>query len=139
MASFHKRCRYRAAQARDFKFSGRVSDILAKEIGPDWHNRISRPYISEDIDRLGGDYDFAIIVVDPTRNTADRFSLVIFSESADHQKPHTPFWLYRDRDLSGGVLRWSRAGLYLTNYDEDGAETTCLIMWDTNKQTYVCS
>ncbi len=127
--------RYRIARADDFNFS----EAAKKKGGLDIEHRIKFPYIEGDFNYDYISKDRAVIVVDTTRSDAERFGLVIFNASEDVRDIPQPHWLYRERDLSKTVLSWSRDGLGLMEYREDGAFVVCHVKWDKQQRKYSCS
>lgn len=119
--------RYRVAHPDDFNFSDQ--------------NRKDRyrPYGAGD---FNGDHeydDFAVIVVDTTRNDALRFGLVIFNVRKVGNGYDGPFWLYRESDLSKVSLTTSSHGpLLVAKYGEDDAIKLCVVRWEQEQKEYEC-
>lgn len=128
--------RYRIARASDFSFS----DAALQSGGHDLDMRLVSPYMVGDIDRDYRSRDVGVIVIDTTRDEAERFGLVIFTElkGGDREAIPQPFWLYRERDLSKAMLSWDSEGMNLRTYRDDGSFTLCRIKWNKRQQRYYC-
>jgi hypothetical protein len=126
---------YRLADVHDFLFS----EAARREGGIDLQRWSNFPVVIGDFDGDGRARDAAIIVVDTNRNDSERFGLVIFINITDVANSARPYWVYRNRDLSRTMLGWSRDGLSLREYLEDGTFTLCHIRWNKLHHEYVCN
>ena len=96
------------------------------------------PFEGGDINHDGAFKDFALIVVDTTRQDPDRFGLVIFNDTGKNERPYSIHWLFRDTDMSTTALSWSSDGLGITRYTEDGYSWYCNVKWSAQKE-YSCT
>lgn len=126
--------RYRPAGAGDFRFSA----AAIEKGGIDLQRWIEFPVINGDFNEDHKARDAAIIIVDTTRNNSERFGVVIFHDIDDPTTRYQPHWLYRERDLSETFLGWSRDGLSVREYRDDGTFTLCRVKWDKQRQVYSC-
>ena len=126
--------RYRAAGASDFRFSA----AAIEKGGIDLRRWAEFPIVNGVFNEDHKARDAAIIVVDMARNDPERFGVIIFHDIDDPSTPYQPHWLYRERDLSETVLGWSRDGLSLREYREDGTSTLCRVRWDKQRKEYTC-
>lgn len=129
--------RYRIARASDFNFPEAARQSHERDLVM----YLAAPYVVNDIDRDYRSRDAAVIVVDTTRNDAERFGLVIFTEpeDGDGETVPEPFWLYRDRDLSRTFIGWNSEGMNLRTYRDDGTYTVCYVKWERRQQRYFCN
>src|SRR5207253_5640629 len=88
---------YRWAQAGDFHIPEWAMEdfYLAKDI----ERQTKSPFQSGDINSDNTYEDFAVIVIDTTKQNNNRYSLVIFNEPKGEQEEFTMHWLIRDTDL----------------------------------------
>jgi hypothetical protein len=132
--------RYRAAQADDFFLSPKARKILG--LAPDTPNDaihcFKTPYIGGDINRDGAYNDLAVIVIDKEKRDESRFGLVIFNEPAEKDGKYTAHWLFRDRNLSGAMIRWWSGGLLLVNFTNKGDQQICSVKWNEKIKSYFC-
>ena len=122
---------YRLANSADFHFP---EWAIRHRLIPD-KERIERPFIQS----WSG---YAAIVVDVTREDANRFGVVIFTTDEGSTKEENLrngiHWFLRNRDLSRSALDASSGRLFLTEFDEQGTSTTCDIGWDDLERKYRC-
>jgi hypothetical protein len=79
----------------------------------------------------------AAIVVDTTRNDADRFGLVIFSAAGEGDGSYKPHWIYQVRDLSRSVV-WTGSGdLMVADYNDDGSREVSYVNWDKISRRFI--
>jgi hypothetical protein len=119
--------RYRMARPEEFHISRRASSesVSASACG--------------DINRDGQSYDFAAIVVDSTRDDAERFGVVVFNQSKHGEAYDGPHWLYRGADLSGvSISRYSSGPMNVRKYRDDRKVEVCEVTWDHPRKQYVC-
>ncbi len=121
--------RYR--MARPDEFSGRAQRHI------DSYGGIYLPLLF-DINRDHGFDDFAVIVVDSTRNDDGRFGLVIFSAPEPGGRVFEPSWVFRDRDLSKMALSRASQRLVVTEHREDGSQQSCFVRWHPRQRLYTC-
>jgi hypothetical protein len=124
---------YRVARAADF----RIPEVVVREYAHDINIAINLPCVGGDFN-LDGAGDRACIVVDNTRNDMARFGLVIFNGLKEKETMPQLFWLYQGRNLAKTVMGWSRDGLDITEYHEDGTYSICHVRWDKEQQDYIC-
>jgi hypothetical protein len=130
--AFTKDGRYRWARPEDFKFPGWAT--ANTEAG---RSRML-PFEGGDINHDGAFNDFALIVVDTTRQAPNRFGLVIFNDPGKNGRLYSIHWLFRDTDMSTTALSWSSDGLGVTRYAEDGYSWYCVVKWNA-KKGYSCT
>jgi hypothetical protein len=131
---FTKSGQYRVAVKNDFHLSE-----AAKKVQPnDVEKATAHPYVGGDINHDGAYHDFAVIVVDTTKNETARFGLVIFNQPAERKSSYETHWLYRDRDLSKTILEWWSGGLAVREYRDDGSYQYCYGNWDGRAKAYSC-
>lgn len=128
--------RYRIARAGDFNFP----EAAWQRRRVDLERYVAAPYVVNDIDRDYRSRDAAVVVGDTTRDDAERFGLVIFTEPADGdgETVPQPFWLYRDRDLSRTSIGWDSEGMALLHSRDDGTNAVCHVKWDRQRRRYDC-
>jgi len=131
---FEQGGRYRWAQRDDF----RIPDWAISAYRADIIKSIENPFESGDINHDGAYRDFALIVVDTTRQDPERFGIVIFNEPRRVDGKYQAHWLLRDKDLSGTVLDWSSGGLGVEQFFDDGLHLHCFVEWNTINKTYTC-
>jgi hypothetical protein len=129
---FIKDGRYRLANENDF----RIPDWAVKQDHLD-RKDIEVPFILSS-------FGFAAIVVDTTRDYAEGFGLIILSTDEGNEdganEKNVIHWFCRNKDLSRTVLGGApgSAGLYTTEYSEDGSSVLCRIGFDDHNRQYVC-
>lgn len=128
---------YRLAQPEDFQFSDGAKKQLRAIFGEQWETRAFNPYTGGNINHDQFYHDYAYIVVDRAKSDSRRFGLVIFNEEAG-DRPHTAYWLYKDRNLSSVVFGWASSGLHIEEYDTPGKAAVCYVNWNSAHQTYSC-
>lgn len=129
--------RYRVARASDFNFP----EAARQSSGRDLDIYLAAPYMTGDIDRDYRSRDVAVVVVDTTRDDAERYGLVIFTEpeDGDSETIPQPYWLYRNRDLSRTFIGWNSEGMNLRTYRDDGSFTLCRVKWNRQRRQYLCN
>ena len=129
--SFTANGRYRLALKNDLKSP-------AREFGSDSLNSIFA-YCWGQLGTNSVKNHLAAIVVDTSRNDADRFGLVIFSAAETADGLYKPYWVYQKRDLSGSVV-WTGSGdLMVADYKEDGSREVFYVQWDKMRRRFVTS
>jgi hypothetical protein len=127
--SFTADGRYRLALKEDLKSP-------AREFGSDSLNSIFA-YCWGRLGTKSVKNHLAAIVVDTSRNDADRFGLVIFSAANDGDDSYKSYWVYQERDLSRSVV-WTGSGdLMVADYKEDGSREVSYVQWDNS--TSLCN
>jgi hypothetical protein len=81
-------------------------------------------------------YHLAVIVIDPTRDRATAYGVVIFSAPRNGDGSYRPYWLMRDRDLSNAFF--SGYSGYLELIDQKNRSNMCDIHWDSRLNKYSC-
>ncbi len=130
---FTKDGRHRWARPEDFRFPGWATANSEAGRSRMW------PFQAGDVNQDGAFNDFALIVVDTTRQNPDRFGLVIFNDPGKNAGPYSIHWLFRNTDLSTTALSWSSDGLGVTRYTEDGYSSHCSVKWNAHKREYSCT
>lgn len=131
---FTKSRQYRVAGENDFH----LPEAAKKNRSGDLDRAIEHPFVGGDINHDGAYNDFAVIVVDTTKNEADRFGVVIFNQQATRKGSYETHWLYRQQDLSKTVMEWWSGGLAIDRYNEDGSYQSCYVNWNGRLKTYTC-
>lgn len=126
--------KYRLARPEDFNFSQAAKERLSKYDSM-WFKRTKYPYIFGDIARANSSTDLALIVVDTSKHTLDRFRIVIFNTTGPNTIP-TSHWLLRGHDLSTSILGWAGNWPSLSRYNEDGSVESFFINWDKQHRVY---
>jgi hypothetical protein len=125
---FIKDGRYRLASPDDFSFP----NASRKEM--------YRPYSIGDFNGDQQYQDFAVIVIDTSRNDDQRFGIVIFNEQEGGTGYDGPFWLYRESDLSRVSLTITSHGpLLVAKHNEDDPVKLCVVSWEQDQREYKCS
>jgi hypothetical protein len=125
-AAFVKSGRYRMAQRKDMHDSEAMS---RRPFAYTWGNL---GYTREQSQR----YHLAVIVVDTTRASSDRFGVVIFSAPSGGKGVYKVYWLMRDRDLANAFF--SGYSGYLELVDQTNRSNGCDIYWNSRMQKYAC-
>jgi hypothetical protein len=85
---------------------------------------------------------FVAIVVDTTRDHAERFGLLIITADDntknDSDEKDDIHWVFRQKDLSHAAIGVSSGRVYLQEFREDGTYTSCDILWVEQKREYAC-
>jgi hypothetical protein len=84
------------------------------------------------------DDHLAAIVVDTTKNDVNRFGLVIFSPVKGKHEEYNINWLYRNVDLSKFTVNRASGDLYVTQYSDDGRQSSCSVKWNKKLKTFEC-
>jgi hypothetical protein len=133
--------KYRIAGADDFSMP---PTIKQSQYWIDVSRAISLPCNAGDFNGDGGS-DRACIMIDTTRNDSEKFGIVIIegtrSELGTPITKPTPslHWLYQGMDLSQTILSYTlRDGLRVREYFDDGSRRSCQVIWDRQKQEYLC-
>lgn len=130
--------KYRLAAKEDFKFPTGA----CKEDSNCMEWAINLPILDAEIDGDATvqrpDKDVAAIVVDTTIESQNRFGVVIFNASPDPTAVPTAHWLIKDKDLSKAKLGYSRDGLSVSLYNDDGSYINCYARWDKASGEYNC-
>ncbi len=122
---FAKVNHYRIANVSDFDFS----ESNGPRHAPYW-------YGSGDFNRDEKYSDFALIIVDVTRNDPLRFGLIIFNAKADGYED--PIWLYRDSDLSKTSLNTTSHGPLMIAKHGMNQVDICTVKWRSKQKGYKC-
>lgn len=130
--------KYRLAAKEDFKFPNGA----CKEDSNCMEWAINLPILDGEIDGdvtvQRPDNDVAAIVVDKTIESENRFGVVIFNATPDPSAIPVAHWLMRDKDLSKAKLGYSRDGLSVSLYNDDGSYINCYARWDKARDEYDC-
>ncbi|MEN3334930.1 MAG: hypothetical protein V7641_4295 [Blastocatellia bacterium] len=125
---------FRWAGKEDFQIPQWAIQAYSRDI----ERAIESPFQGGDINHDGAFSDFAVMVVDMSRQAADRFGIVIFNEPTKLNGDYTVHWLKRNLDLSSTILDWSSSGLGISRYNADGSFTHCFVQWEKTKHKYYC-
>ena len=135
--NFIKDGRYRIARAEDFKMPEWTKTVYYSS---SIKSAMEYPYCDGDINHDGVHDDFAFIVVDKTRDDANRFSIVIFNTRKGGKGYNEPRWLYRDSDLSRTTLGRSSDGpMHISQYRDNGDYSFCFVKWNRQRREYECN
>jgi hypothetical protein len=124
---------YRLATSADFNIPQSVRDAS----GDDIDKATKLPCVPEDFN-FDGASDRACIIISENLNALHKFSLVIVSGSSANNPIPIVHWLFKQKDLSMTILGWSRDGLGVTQYNNDGTSTVCHVKWDSNQKSFFC-
>jgi hypothetical protein len=131
---FTRNGQYRIANVSDFKMPEWTKTVYYSS---SIDASVKYPYCDGDINRDRVQYDFAFIVVNSSRNDADRFGIVIFGKRKDGKDYESPRWLLRDSDLSTTTLGRSSGGpMHVTQYRDDGTYRFCQVTWNRQLKEY---
>lgn len=120
---------YRLAQPSDMTFSESAKSQLPPYV-----------YIWGELNyqkRIEDDH-LAAIVVDTTKNSFDKFSLVIFSPRSDKKDEYDINGLYRNQDLSKTTVQRASGELYVARYPDDGSREACSVIWNKKLKKFEC-
>lgn len=136
-ANFIKNGQYRLAQPADMTFSEKAKlQLPGKGESP------IKPY-----EYIWGDLEFdkrieddhlAAIVVDTTKNEANKFGLVFFSPIKETKDKYEINWLYRDKDLSKATVSRASGEFYVSEYSDDGSRKSCSVKWNKKAKKFEC-
>lgn len=84
------------------------------------------------------DDHLAAIFVDTTKNSSDKFSLVIFSPRSDKKDEYDINWLYRNQDLSKTTVHGASGELHVAQYSDDGSREECSVVWNKKLKKFEC-
>jgi len=99
---------------------------------------VKHPYGWGDFNKDLLSQDFVTFVVDKTKETPDRFGIVIFNEPREKGDIPQPHWVLRDQDLSRSTLDGGSGMFIISTYNEDGSSEGCYVNWDAGKESYSC-
>lgn len=88
---------------------------------------------------FNGNYgaNFVVLVTDRTKESPDRFGVVLFKERK--AGGYDVRWIYRDADFSHGLTVNRHSGnIYLTKFGPDGSEKSCDIGWSRAERKFTC-
>lgn len=128
---FNSEQRYRLANSADFNFSLEEIKQLLRIYGAQEKERLIN-----DLNNDGITHDFALLLIDKTVRSSNRFGLVIFNQPTDDGAIVSPFWVLKDQDLSRAALGFSRDGLSLNIYGNGGKNIVYQIIWSESSQSY---
>jgi hypothetical protein len=119
--------RYRIARLSDMRFSDQTKNRLLALNLRWWKSQHST------------EHGLAVIIVDTTRTDDDRFGLVVFRPGyRTKSDAYTPYWLYRNRDLSRAAIKQISSTLTVYEIEENGYYRYCDIAWDERRKGYIC-
>jgi hypothetical protein len=83
--------------------------------------------------------ELVALVVDITVNNG-RFGIVIFRprHGGDEIVAYTPYWLYRERNLSRTALDRVSGYLFVHEFTDGETYRSCEVYWSKNEKQYAC-
>lgn len=84
--------------------------------------------------------ELVALVVDNTRDDPARFGVVIFRPVERRGKlvGHTPYWLWRERDLSNTAIDRVSGYLFVHEFGDGAEYKSCEVKWRERPGRYVC-
>lgn len=86
------------------------------------------------------DSELAVLVVDSSRDNGGRFGVVIFRPQFGRKTviAYTPYWLYRERNLSRAALDRVSGYLFVHVFTDGESYKSCEVDWSKKNKQYVC-
>ncbi len=109
----------------------------------DYHNfRVANksdfenPFLTYDYGEIAGAYGLALLIVNKTIPSVQRFSLVIFIERPANR--YDIYWIFRDMDLSKYSMTRASGDIFVDEVRKDGTRAVCQIEWSKKQREWTC-
>ncbi len=94
------------------------------------------PFFTYDYGEMAGAYGLALLIVNKTIQSIQRFSLVIFIERPANR--YDIYWIYRDMDLSTYRMTRASGDIFVDEVRKDGTRGVCQIEWSKKRREWIC-
>ena len=94
------------------------------------------PFLTYDYGEIAGAYGLALLIVNKTIPSVQRFSLVIFIERPANR--YDIYWIFRDMDLSKYSMTRASGDIFVDEVRKDGTRAVCQIEWSKKQREWTC-